>query len=149
MASWLIKSEPSSYSWEMFVAEKRTYWDGVRNYQSRNNLAAMKRGDRCLFYHSVKEREIVGVARVVRPAYPDPTTDDDRWVVVDLVPVRRLPAPVSLARLKTDARTRHMAMVRQSRLSVSPVTDDEYAAVLAMAGVRQRSRPSPGRAVRP
>ena len=91
MAAWLIKSEPAKYSWEMLVRDKRTFWDGVRNYQARNNMQAMKKGDFCLFYHSVTGKEVVGVAKVVRTAYPDPTTDDDRWVVMDVAPVSAYP----------------------------------------------------------
>ena len=141
MACWLIKSEPATYSWDTFVAEKRTWWDGVRNYQARKHLKAMQKGDFCLFYHSNQGREVVGIARVIKEAYPDPTTDDPRWVAVDVVPVRRLPKPVPLSVLKTDARTRGMKMVRQGRLSVSPVTDAEFTAVLDLAGDRTLRSP--------
>lgn len=133
MACWLIKSEPSCYSWDDLVAEKRTCWDGVRNHQARNNLETMKKGDTCLFYHSVKGVEVVGLARVAKTAYPDPTADDLRWVAVDVVPVRRLRRPVPLAALKRDRRTCRMQVVRQGRLSVSPVTDAELKAILDMA----------------
>ena len=138
MACWLIKSEPSAYSWDDLVAEKRTSWGGVRNHQARNNLAAMRKGDTCLFYHSVQGVEVVGIARVVKTAYPDPTADDERWVAVDVVPVRRLPRPVPLAALKSDPLTCGMAVVRQGRLSVSPVTAAELAAIRALAGGRKR-----------
>ena len=133
MACWLIKSEPSCYSWDDLVAEKRTCWDGVRNHQARNNLESMQKGDTCLFYHSLKGVEVVGLARVVKKAYPDPTADDPRWVAVDIVPVRRLPRPVPLAALRRDTRTCRMQVVRQGRLSVSPVQDAELKAILDMA----------------
>ena len=141
MASWLIKSEPATYSWEQLVADKRTEWDGIRNYQARRNLQAMKKGDLCLFYHSNQGLEVVGIARVVRESYPDPTTDDQRWVAVDVVPVRKLPKPVPLSVIKTDTRTRGMKVVRQGRLSVSPVTEAELAAVLDLAGEKSGRRP--------
>jgi len=133
MAYWLIKSEPSAYSWDQLVADKRTHWDGVRNFEARNNLKAMKRGDLCLFYHS-GDCQVVGVARVARQAYPDPTTDDERWVVVDVTPRRKLPRPVPLSALRSDRRTSGMVLIRQSRLSVSPVTEEEFAAVLELGG---------------
>ncbi|MGD8375125.1 MAG: EVE domain-containing protein [Acidobacteriota bacterium] len=133
MACWLIKSEPFKYSWDDLRRDKRTYWDGVRNHKARNNLAAMKRGDLCLFYHSNEGLEIVGIARVVKEAYPDPTADHPRWVVVDVAPRKTLRKPVTLAALKADPRTRGMEMVRQSRLSVSKVTDRELAAILELA----------------
>jgi predicted RNA-binding protein with PUA-like domain len=139
VAAWLIKSEPGKYSWEMLVRDRRTFWDGVRNYQARNNLQAMKKGDTCFFYHSNVGKEIVGVARVVRGAYQDPTTDDDRWVVVDVAPGKAMKTPVTLAALKADARTAKMALIKQSRLSVSPVTAAEYKAVLALGGVKPGS----------
>ena len=135
MSNWLIKSEPGKYSWEMLVRDKRTYWDGVRNYQARNNMQAMKKGDFCLFYHSVTGKEIVGVAKVVRTAYPDPTTDDERWVVMDIAPWKAMKKPVSLAALRAGANSCNMALIKQSRLSVSPVTEKEYKAVLMMGGL--------------
>jgi predicted RNA-binding protein with PUA-like domain len=132
MRHWLVKSEPSTYSWERLVKEKRTRWDGVRNFQARNNLQAMESGDLCLFYHSGKGPAVVGVAKVVRASYPDPTSDDPGWVAVDLAPQRALAAPVTLAALKADGRTRGMALLRQGRLSVSQVTAPEFAAVLEL-----------------
>ena len=134
MAYWLIKSEPSTYSWDQLVADKRTHWDGVRNHEARNHLRAMKRGDLCLFYHS-GERRVVGVARVAREAYPDPTTDDHRWVAVDVTPKRKLSRPVPLSALRSDRRTKGMALIRRGRLSVSPVTEGEFAAVLELGDV--------------
>lgn len=130
MAYWLVKSEPSKYSWDQFVKDKKTHWDGVRNYAARNNLRAMKKGDQVFFYHSNEGMEIVGIAQVVKEAYQDPTTDDTNWVVVDLKPVRALKRPVSLAEIKSDMRLENMALVRLGRLSVQPVTDEEWKAVL-------------------
>ena len=129
---WLVKSEPFQYSWAQFVKDGRTYWDGVRNYQARNNLRAMKKGDRALFYHSNEGLEIVGVAEVIREHYQDPTTDDERWSVVDLKPLRALAKPVSLQRIKQDPRLQQMQLLRQMRLSVSAVTEDEYHVILAL-----------------
>lgn len=127
---WLVKSEPFKYSWDDFVRDGRTCWDGVRNYQARNNLRAMKKGDRVLFYHSNKGLDMVGVAQVVRQAYQDPTTEDERWSVVDLKPVKALRKPVSLQRIREDSRLRNMALIRQSRLSVMGVAEDEFHAIL-------------------
>jgi predicted RNA-binding protein with PUA-like domain len=134
MAHWLVKSEPSAYSWEQFEEDKQTFWNGVRNYGARNNLRAMKKGEEIFFYHSNEGMEIVGIAQVVKEAYQDPTTEEDAWVVVDLKPVRRLMNPVSLAQVKAEPRLADMALVRLSRLSVTPVTDKEWAVVLEMAG---------------
>lgn len=130
MAYWLVKSEPSKYSWDQFVKDKKTHWDGVRNYAARNNLRAMKKGDQVFFYHSNEGMEIVGIAQVVKEAYQDPTTDDTNWVVVDLKPVRALKRAVPLAEIKSDMRLENMALVRLGRLSVQPVTDEEWKAVL-------------------
>ena len=134
MAHWLVKSEPSAYSWEQFEKDKQTFWNGVRNYGARNNLRAMKKGEEIFFYHSNEGMEIVGIAQVVREAYQDPTTEEDAWVVVDLKPVRQLINPVSLAQVKAEPRLADMALVRLSRLSVTPVTDKEWAVVLEMSG---------------
>jgi predicted RNA-binding protein with PUA-like domain len=133
MAYWLIKSEPFKYSWEQLEKEGQTFWDGVRNYAARNNLRAMKKGDHLLFYHSNEGLEIVGIAKVVKEAYPDPTTDEDAWVVVDIKPVKRLKVPVSLKAIKADPRLKDMALLRLSRLSVQPVTEEEYAIVMEHA----------------
>jgi predicted RNA-binding protein with PUA-like domain len=135
VSNWLIKSEPGKYSWDMLVHDKRTFWDGVRNYQARNNMQAMKKDDFCLFYHSVTGKEVVGVAKVVRTAYPDPTTDDERWVVMDVAPWKTMKKPVSLAELRDGALTCEMALIKQSRLSVSPVTEKEFKVVLKMGGL--------------
>ena len=122
---WLVKQEPSKYSWEAFLKDGETYWDGVRNYQARNNMQSMKKGDLVFFYHSVTGKEIVGIAKVTREAYQDPTTDDSRWVVVDLKPVKTLLHPVSLEEIKIHKDLQENALVRQSRLSVMPVTNKE------------------------
>lgn len=133
MHYWLVKSEPFKYSWEQFVKDKGATWDGVRSYEARNNLRAMAKGDQALFYHSNEGLEIVGIAKVVKAAYQDPTTDDDRWLVVDLKPLKALKKPVTLAQMKTDKRLKNMKLVRQGRLSVSPVTEDEFNAVMELA----------------
>ncbi len=134
MAYWLIKSEPSTYSWDQLVKDKQTFWDGVRNYAARNNLKAMKKGDELFFYHSNEGVEIVGIAKVAKEFYQDPTTDDNTWVVIDVKPVRKLKKPVSLAQIKTDKRLADMALVRLGRLSVQPVTEKEWQIVLELAG---------------
>ncbi|MBC7891750.1 MAG: EVE domain-containing protein [Sphingobacteriaceae bacterium] len=126
MNYWLVKSEPFKYSWDTFVKEQRGTWDGVRNYQARNNLQAMREGDLVLFYHSSEGLAVVGIAKVAREQYPDPSTDDPRWVAVDLVPLEPLPKPVTLVRIKSDIRLQNMALVRHSRLSVSPVRPEEF-----------------------
>ena len=133
MPHWLIKSEPFKYSWDQFVADKQTFWDGVRNYAARNNLKAMKKGDEVLFYHSNEGLEIVGIAKVAKEAYQDPTTDDPNWVVVDFKPVKKLKNPVSLATIKAEKRLEGIALVRLGRLSVSPVTDHEWEVIMELS----------------
>lgn len=133
MNYWLVKSEPFKFSWDTFVNKGGDMWDGVRNYAARNNLMAMKTGDEVFFYHSNEGLEIVGLAKVTKEHYPDPTADDTRWVVVDLVPVRKLKKPVSLTQIKADPVLKEMAIVRQSRLSVSPVTPTEFDRVMDLA----------------
>lgn len=132
MAHWLIKSEPFKYSWDQFVADKQTFWDGVRNYAARNNLRAMRKGDEVFFYHSNEGLEIVGICKVVKEAYQDPTTDDLNWVVVNLKPLKKLKRPVSLSTIKADKRLAGIELVRLSRLSVSAVTDDEWNIILEL-----------------
>jgi len=132
MNYWLVKSEPDAYSWERFVKEGKTMWEGVRNYQARNNLKEMKKGDLVLFYHSVSSKEVVGYAEVVKEHYPDPTTDDDRWVVVDMVPVDALKKPVKLAQIKNDERLENIALIKQSRLSVMPLKKEEFDIILQL-----------------
>ena len=134
MAYWLVKSEPSVYSWDQFEKDKETVWSGVRNYAARLHLRAMKKGDQVLYYHSNEGLEIVGIAKVIKEAYQDPTTEDDKWVAVDLKPFRRLKHPVSMEQIKEDPRLKEMALVRISRLSVQPVSDDEWKVVMGMAG---------------
>ena len=133
MPHWLIKSEPFKYSWDQFVADKQTFWDGVRNYAARNNLKAMKKGDEAFFYHSNEGLEIVGIAKVAKEAYQDPTTDDPNWVVVDFKPVKKLKNPVSLATIKAEKRLEGIALVRLGRLSVSPVTDHEWEVIMELS----------------
>ncbi|MBL0152604.1 MAG: EVE domain-containing protein [Chitinophagaceae bacterium] len=133
MAYWLVKSEPSVYSWDQFVKDGQTCWSGVRNYAARLHLRAMKKGDLAFFYHSNEGTEIVGIATIIKEHYPDPTTDDDRWVAVDLKPVKPLKKPIKLDAIKKDKRLANMALIRISRLSVQPVTEEEYAIILGMS----------------
>ena len=132
MAHWLIKSEPSKYSWDKFVEDNHTFWDGVRNYTARNNLKTMKKGDEVFFYHSNEGLEIVGIAKVIKEAYQDPTTEDPNWVVVDLKPVKKLKKPVTLATIKSDIRLEKIALVKLGRLSVCPITDEEWNIILEL-----------------
>ena len=134
MNYWLVKSEPSVYSWDMFVKEKETNWSGVRNYAARGHLKAMKKGDEVLFYHSNEGTDIVGIAKVIKESYQDPTTDDERWVVVDLKPVKKLKKPVTLSQVKQDKRLQDMALVRLGRLSVHPVSEKEWKIIMELAG---------------
>jgi predicted RNA-binding protein with PUA-like domain len=134
MAYWLIKSEPFKYSWEQFLKDKRTFWDGVRNYAARNNMKAMKLGDELFFYHSNEGLAIMGVAKVVNEFYQDPTTDEDAWVVVDVAPVKTLKNPVTLQQIKADKRLANMEIVRLSRLSVSKVQPEEWKVIMELAG---------------
>ena len=133
MAYWLVKSEPFKYSWDQFVADKKTFWDGVRNYAARNNLKAMKKGEEVFFYHSNEGLEIVGIAKVVKEYYQDPTTDEEAWVVVDLAPVRKLKKPVTLAQIKANKALANMAILKLGRLSVTPVTAEEWEEILSIA----------------
>jgi predicted RNA-binding protein with PUA-like domain len=135
MAYWLVKSEPFKYSWDQFVKDKITFWDGVRNYAARNNLKAMQKGDEVLFYHSNEGVEIVGIAKVAKEAYQDPTTTDEAWVVVDLKPFKKLKNPVTLAQVKADKRLANMDLVRLGRLSVGTVKEDEWEVVMELAGM--------------
>ena len=137
MAYWLVKSEPFKYSYEQLEKDKQTFWDGVRNYAARNHLKAMKKGDQVLFYHSNEGLEIVGIAKVAKEAYQDPTTDDDAWVVVDLKPYKRIKKPVSLEQVKADKRLKEMALVRLGRLSVQPVTEDEWNVIMELGGMNR------------
>jgi predicted RNA-binding protein with PUA-like domain len=134
MAYWLVKSEPFKYSWEQFVKDKITFWDGVRNYGARNNLKAMKKGDEVLFYHSNEGVEVVGIAKVVKEHYQDPTTDETAWVVVDLKPVKKLKNAVPLSTIKADKRLANMDLVRLGRLSVQTVKETEWEVIMELAG---------------
>ncbi|GGE42587.1 EVE domain-containing protein [Pedobacter psychrotolerans] len=132
MNHWLVKSEPFKYSWEKFNEDGRTFWDGVRNYQARNNLREMKEGDLVLYYHSNEGKNVVGVAKVVKESYQDPTTDDKNWVVVDLVPVESLKNPVTLEQIKAEPSLSDISLVRQGRLSVMPLKATEFDKILEM-----------------
>jgi predicted RNA-binding protein with PUA-like domain len=134
MAYWLVKSEPDVYSWDQLVKDKQTIWDGVRNYAARINLRGMKKGDEVLYYHSMGATEIVGIARVIKEAYQDPTTDDDAWVAVDIKPEKKLKHPVTLAQVKADKRLANMDLVRLGRLSVQTVRDEEWKIIMELAG---------------
>jgi predicted RNA-binding protein with PUA-like domain len=131
MSYWLVKSEPFKYSWEEFLKDGWTYWDGVRNYQARNNLNNMRKGDLVLFYHSNEGLEVVGIAKVIKEAYQDPTADDPRWVVVNLKPVETLRNPVPLNEIKKDKRLKDVALIKQSRLSVMPLRKEEFETIVA------------------
>jgi predicted RNA-binding protein with PUA-like domain len=135
MARWLVKSEPTSWSWDDHVRKGVQYWDGVRNHQAAGNLKAMRLGDRAFFYHSVEEKRIVGVVEVVREAYPDPTDSEGRWVVVDFKALMPLARPITLSEIKTDPRLEHLALVRQSRLSVTPVDETAWRLLCDLGGV--------------
>ena len=136
MNYWLVKSEPFKYSWDQFVKDKKTFWDGVRNYAARNNMKEMKKGDQIFWYHSNEGLAIVGIAEVVKEHYQDPTTDDPNWVVVDLKPVKALPNPVTLAQLKADGRFNDMDLLRLGRLSVGRVRETEFKDILELGGVK-------------
>ncbi len=132
MNYWLMKSEPGTYAWADLVKDKQTFWDGVRNYQARNNLKAMQVGDLALYYHSVNEKCVVGIAKIVKEYYQDPTTDDANWVVVDIEAVQPLNKPVTLAQIKAEDRLSEMVLVKNSRLSVQPVRKEEFDLIVAM-----------------
>ena len=133
---WLVKQEPSAYSWNDFVADGKTAWTGVRNFTARNNLRAMRKGDAVLFYHSVTDKAVFGIAKVIREAYPDPTAKEGDWSAVDLAPEKALSSPVSLEAIKGNSRLKQMALLRLSRLSVQPVTAPQFEEIVRMAGSR-------------
>jgi predicted RNA-binding protein with PUA-like domain len=137
---WMVKQEPETYSWDDFVGDGRTDWSGVRNYQARNNLRQMKVGDRVLFYHSGKEKAVVGLAEVVKSAYPDPTANDPQWVAVDLKPTKPLGTPVPLASIRYDKRLSQLPLIRQSQLSVMPLDKDEFDVIVAMGNSKPRKK---------
>lgn len=132
MNYWLVKSEPSVYPWEQFLKDKETSWTGVRNYAARLHLNGMKKGDMVMFYHSNEGMEVVGIAKVKRESYQDPTTDDVRWVTVDLVPFKKLKKPVSLSAIKNEPRLKNIGLVRIGRLSVMPLTAEEFDTLVSM-----------------
>lgn len=137
MAYWLMKQEPSEWGWDDLVAEGQSYWDGVRNHQAAANIAKMKKGDKAFFYHSVNEKRIVGIMKVVSAPYPDPTAEEgSKWVVVDVKPDKPVKSPVTLADIKADDRFAEFGLVRQSRLSVVPVSDEHWAMLCEMGGVK-------------
>jgi predicted RNA-binding protein with PUA-like domain len=133
MNYWLVKSEPGAYSWDQFVKDGQTVWSGVRNYAARIHLNGMKKGDEVFFYHSSEGQAVVGIAKVTKEAYQDPTTTDDRWVAVDLKPLKPLKKPVTLAEVKKDKRLKNIGLVRIGRLSVMPLTKDEFDVILELA----------------
>ena len=130
---WLVKQEPSDYSWSDFVRDSRTSWTGVRNYSARNNLRRMNKDDEVLFYHSGEEKAVVGIARVTKTAYPDRTAREGDWSAVELAPIKALPTPVTLAQIKAELRLKHIALVRQPRLSVMPLSAAEFRFIVGMA----------------
>jgi predicted RNA-binding protein with PUA-like domain len=138
MNYWLVKSEPSVYGWDQLTKDKRTGWEGVRNYAARNNLREMRKGDLVLYYHSMEELRIVGIARVVKEHYQDPTTAEAAWLSVDLAPEKAFPRPVTLAEIKAEPALKQMELVRISRLSVSKVTEKEFRKVCEMGGIKQK-----------
>jgi len=131
---WLVKQEPEDYSWDDLVRDKKTAWTGVRNFQARNNLRNMKTGDAVLFYHSGKEKSVVGIAEVAKAASRDPTADDDSWIAVDIKPVKRLPKPVPLTDIRANAKLSNLLLVKQSRLSVMPVSKEHFDEIIKMSG---------------
>jgi predicted RNA-binding protein with PUA-like domain len=133
MNYWLVKSEPFKYSWDDFVKEGKSVWDGVRNYQARNNLKEMKKGDWVFFYHSNEGMEIIGLAEVKKEFFQDPTTEDPRWVVVEIVPIKKFNQSVTLKMMKSDDRLTNLALIKQSRLSVTPVGKQEFDIILSLA----------------
>ena len=130
---WLVKQEPESYPFSQLLKDKKTMWDGVRNYQARNNLRAMKKGDQVLFYHSVKDKQVVGLCQVTKEAYPDPTAPGEDWSVVDIKPIRSLKRPVTLAEIKATPLLKDIALIKQSRLSVMPIKKKEFDKILSMS----------------
>lgn len=133
MAFWLMKSEPGAYSWQQLIKDKRTAWNGVRNFQANNNMKAMKAGDKAFFYHSGEERAIIGIMKIVRAWHPDPADKSGRFGMVDVVPIKALKKPVTLAGMKADKLLSRMALIRQGRLSVSAVTKEEWERILELA----------------
>ena len=131
---WLVKQEPESYSWDDLTRDGRTDWTGVRNFQARNNLRQMKVGDAVFFYHSGKEKSVVGIAQVAKAAYPDPTADDPAWIAVDIEPVKPVSRPVALVDIRANSKLSNLLLIRQSRLSLMPVTKQEFEEIVRMGG---------------
>ena len=132
---WLLKSEPNAWSWENQVKEGASMWDGVRNYQARNNLKNMKKNDLCFFYHSVTEKSVVGIVKVVKEHYPDPTDETERFVVVDVKAIKKLKKPVSLEKIKLNSKLKNIALIKQSRLSVMPIKEVEWNEIIKMSSI--------------
>ena len=135
MNHWLVKTEPEAFSWDDLVAQQQATWDGVRNYTARNHLKSMELHDAILIYHSVTDKAVVGIARLVTPAYPDPTIDDERWVAVDIVPVTKFPKKVTLAQIKAEPELADLPLIKQSRLSVMPLSEAAFALIVKMGGL--------------
>ena len=133
MNHWLLKSEPVKYSWDQMLKDKKTFWDGVRNYQARNNLKEMKKGDLCLYYHSNEGKEVVGIVKIVKEYYQDPTSEDTNWVVVNVAPFKSLKKPVTLETIKSDKRLENIGLVRLGRLSVMKLTAHEFDVILELS----------------
>ena len=145
MNHWIAKQEPTSYSWDDFVRDGGTAWEGVRNYEARNNLAKMAKGDQVFFYHSGKEKAVVGIAQVVRSAYQDPTSDEERWVAVDLNPVKSLAAPVTLQAIKGVSSLKDIALLRNARISVTPLSKEAFQTILSMSDPAQPRKATTGK----
>ena len=135
MNYWLMKTEPNAFSWEQLIKEGQTIWDGVRNYQARNNLKLMKAGDYAFIYHSVSEKEIVGIAKISKEYFQDPTTNDPNWVAVEVVPVSTLKRKISLAEIKSKKELANIALLKQSRLSIIPLSEEDYKTLLSMSEI--------------
>ena len=135
MKFWLLKSEPNTWSWENQLKDKKCMWDGVRNYQARNNLKVMKKNDRCFFYHSVSEKKIVGIVKVIKEHYPDPTDKSNRFVVVDIMAEKTLPKPVTLDQIKKNIKLLHLPLIKQSRLSVMPIDNNSWRLICKIGGL--------------
>ena len=135
MKYWLLKSEPDAWSWDNQVKEGASMWDGVRNYQARNNLKNMKKNDLCFFYHSVAEKSVVGIVKVVKEHYPDPTDETERFVVVDVKAIKKLKKPVSLEKIKLNDKLKNIALIKQSRLSVMPIKEVEWNEIIKMSSI--------------
>lgn len=132
MNFWLVKSDPDSYSWGQFEKDESTAWDGVRNYQARNNLKLMETGDKVLFYESVTTKDVIGIAEVTRTAFQDPTTEDERWVAVELKPTKKFDKPVNLSAIKNIEKLQNISLIKQSRLSVMPLSSEEFHTIVQM-----------------